>query len=399
MSSDGIVCLVTIHGIGFQQPPGEAESGQPDRPGYADLLHQYLAAALTDQASGRRLSDDPDRQRYQHGPTVPIYVESNWPPVPGRSKQVRETGLERLGTWSPNRDRIITSPKARLVSDGAEIAHVALVYTGLEESKPDLLALVQAASLGLRSIGRYDSMVAIVRTVVRDVSAMFRKGSGGAAGAVSLQVRSDPTGPVAPAIANIPRNSQESILLQIEDDVGAYVSRNQRRELVRGFVEEALLRLLLRDDVRTVVVNAHSQGTVVAYDVLRQLPGAALDKVGAFITAGSPLRKYATALSWGSEVGRIQEIETWLNFYDERDVVADKLQRPARGRRQADDPAPPGALFWWRNPVTGVGEIARVEDEEVHNLRNSPPGSLQAHDYWDNQVEFVPKLAKVLSTV
>src|SRR5215469_6355708 len=138
----GTTCLVTIHGIGFQQPPGEGESGAPDRPGYADLLHQKLAQVLAAEGAGGRLSDDPDRQPYQHGPTVPIYVQSNWPPRPG-ARQAREAGLERLGSWSPDRDRVVVTPKARLVEDGADIAHVALVYTGLEESRPDPLALLE----------------------------------------------------------------------------------------------------------------------------------------------------------------------------------------------------------------------------------------------------------------
>ena len=45
-----IICMVTIHGIGFEQPP------QGNLPGYADDLHEHLHERL-----GKILSDDPDR--------------------------------------------------------------------------------------------------------------------------------------------------------------------------------------------------------------------------------------------------------------------------------------------------------------------------------------------------
>lgn len=48
----------------------------------------------------------------------------------------------------------------------------------------------------------------------------------------------------------------------LEDDVVAYICRNDLRERIRDFIEEALRRLLARPDVSGVVVNAHSQGTV-----------------------------------------------------------------------------------------------------------------------------------------
>jgi hypothetical protein len=37
---NGLTCLLTIHGIGFQQPP---ENGTP---GYADGLHEHLRQGL-----------------------------------------------------------------------------------------------------------------------------------------------------------------------------------------------------------------------------------------------------------------------------------------------------------------------------------------------------------------
>src|SRR5438552_443688 len=139
-----LTCLVTIHGIGFQQPPREGVAG------YADGLHEHLRDGL-----GASLGDDPNRDR------GPVYVQSTWPP---------------------------------------------------EDPPPG------------------------------------------------------PTGLLG-------------MLRQIEDDVAAYVARNELRERLRAFVREALTRLLLREDVARVVVNGHSNGTVVAFDVLSQLPPPLLDGV------------------------------------------------------------------------------------------------------------------------
>ncbi len=55
------LCPVTVHGIGFQQPP---EDG---RPGYADALHAHLHEQL-----GEELGDDPARV----GDSGPVYVAS-----------------------------------------------------------------------------------------------------------------------------------------------------------------------------------------------------------------------------------------------------------------------------------------------------------------------------------
>jgi len=48
-----ITCLVTLHGIGFEQPP---TPGVPNS-GYADPLHQHLKQFLN-----TLLSDDPNRR-------------------------------------------------------------------------------------------------------------------------------------------------------------------------------------------------------------------------------------------------------------------------------------------------------------------------------------------------
>ena len=98
------VCVVTVHGIGFQQPPRDG------RPGYADALHDLLRRAL-----GDRLGDDPERP----ATGGPVYVSSEWDGSPAK-------GLGRLDKRLP------------LVSQERKIAHVALVYSPSEPLEPRL---------------------------------------------------------------------------------------------------------------------------------------------------------------------------------------------------------------------------------------------------------------------
>ncbi len=55
-----ITCIVTIHGIGFQQPPSVDADGIPVG-GYGDALHMHLCDELNKNGDVL-LSDDPDRQ-------------------------------------------------------------------------------------------------------------------------------------------------------------------------------------------------------------------------------------------------------------------------------------------------------------------------------------------------
>src|SRR5260370_20523387 len=126
-----ITCLVTLHGIGFEQPtkPGVPNSG------YADPLHQHLKKCL-----GTLLSDDPNRTegRMHPGDNGAIYVESRYPDAQG--KPTREEGLKRLGVWCDDQQKIdITDAPfvAKDMNDGS-ISHIALVYSNLEPMGPEV---------------------------------------------------------------------------------------------------------------------------------------------------------------------------------------------------------------------------------------------------------------------
>jgi len=280
--ASGVICLVTIHGIGFQQPPvGET-------PGYADMLHEHLSEHL----DASLLSDDPHRSRSRRARTDHPAPAPH--PLPG---------------VFPRR-----------------VSQSAAMPSGL-------LATLRA----------------------------------------------------------------------LENDVAAYVCRNDLRERVRTFVRDALHRLCYRDDVEAVVVNAHSNGTAIAFDVMRQLTPIAAGRVRWLVTAGSPLRKYTDLFYWGTEVGSIADMGSpkgWTNFWDERDPVADPLAPPVEWLRGTDlPPADPRLSLYQQVSDAGAVTPVPIEDRLVDNLSHGAGGGLQAHNYWDNDQEVVQPLAGILREI
>ena len=162
---------------------------------------------------------------------------------------------------------------------------------------------------------------------------------------------------------------------------------------------EALMRIADRDDVENIVLNTHSNGTVVAFDVLRNLPLKFTTKIKAFVTAGSPLRKYADLFHWGHEIQSLYPFEPWYNFWDRCDPVADPLNPPKSWEIGDKIVASDETLFECIN--LGDEEIfwIKVNDIPVDNVKNSRGGGLQAHNYWDNEEDFVKQLAEWLSAI
>jgi hypothetical protein len=114
------------------------------------------------------------------------------------------------------------------------------------------------------------------------------------------------------------------------------------------------------------------------------------------VTAGSPLRKYADLFSWGRDAGGIQSI-TWLNFWDDKDPVADPLDPPESWHVGEDPVREPGQLgMLWATDGEGKQVQVPIRDGKVDNLANSSGGGLQAHNYWNNRTEFIPALVRVI---
>ena len=389
----GTICLVTIHGIGFEQPPLKGADGGPDTPGYADGLHEHLSEYL----NATKLSDDPHREREQDGENGPIYVQSVWPP----DSHCLEDGLKRLGTWDEEHLRTIDGASAPLSKGGARLAHIALVYSQAEDHGAQLGAAAIAGLMALPMLGHYATTLGLVRMLFSDIQPLLPHHAATQKKPTNLCPRHDSgyKRHRTPHAHNQQQQQQQQqnpsfqdVVRQLEDDVAGYVCHNEMRERVRGFVLDALLRLACRDDVDGIVINSHSNGTVVAIDVLRMLPPFAAKKILALITAGSPLRKYIDCFTWGEHLATIPRIGRWKNFYDERDPVGDPLTPPSTWRRGTPIKAQTG-LFKALDPTTGQISDLDIEDIPIDNVTNSLGGGLQAHNYWDNHEEFVQPLA------
>lgn len=390
--SSPIICMVTIHGIGFEQPPSDGVQG------YADDLHAHLYRSL-----GKLLSDDPTRQPYQSGVSVPIYLQSAFP----LGSHCREDGMKRVGTWDMDHLRTINHSEAPLIKGDAKVAHIALVYSQFEGQGPQLGPAALAGEMAMSSImqGRYANITRMLGMLFLDMEPLWahlhlfeQHIHDQIAAPPSLRIRQD-KGYRSTRLPNQPPppNGFMAVLRQLENDVAAYVCHNDMREQIRNFVLDALLRLAYRKDVSGIVINAHSNGTVVALDVLPSLPPFAAKKIRAFITAGSPLRKYTTMFNWGQHVAMVPMTERWINFWDERDPVADPLEPCLEWSRGIEaTPEQLTGLYQALNPTTGEVTELHIEDKRVNNLQNSSGGGLQAHNYWDNQPEFIEPVAALL---
>lgn len=376
-----ITCIVTLHGIGFEQPP------QGNIPGYADSLHEHLSIYLDGL-----LSDDPNRQRNQKGEHGPIYVQSRYLTADGQAS--REEGLKRLGSWSGDMRSIVTQ-NAPLVANDERIAHVALVYSNLEPQGPALGAAAIATAMSLFSASHYAHITGLLHMVWLDTLAMVEHPTLANAQSPGLHPRNDLRRSKKP----IAQDTSPTLLMalrNLEDDVACYVCHNEERERVRSFVNEALLRLAYRDDVGEIILNTHSNGTVIALDVLRQLPPFVAAKVKVFITAGSPLRKYIDLFRWGQQIESLNPIKPWHNFWDECDPVADPLEPPISWHRGDMLQSPYDTkLFLLIDPNSGRQADIEVIDHKIDNVHNSSGGGMQAHNYWDND-EFVSQFVEIV---
>ncbi len=369
------ICLVTIHGIGFQQPP------RPGIPGYADTLHQQLSRYL----DATLLSNDPQRIRDNYGSNGPIYVQSSWPP----GSNHKEAGLARLGTWTTDDRREIDVSRAPLTNNQGTIAHIALVYSNLEGRGARTVDALLSASMIAFSLDRYAHIMDIARMLLRDIQAAVHHQQQQSPS--YLSVRQD-----LHSLDGPHSNGLFRILRQLENDVAAYVCCDELRERIRSFVTDALLRLACREDVAEIIINAHSNGAVIAYDALRQVPPFVIAKVKAFVTSGSPLRKYVDFFRWGREIESAYTIASWLNFWDPHDPVADPLAPPLYWRRETPMQVSRQKLLRYINISTGKATGINIADIEVDNLRHSKGGGLQAHNYWQNETQFIQPLAALL---
>jgi len=391
-----MIVVITIHGIGFQQAPSSLAASD----GYADALHEGLRRHL-----GDLLGDDPTR--LAGGGHGPVYAQSNYPPL----THATEPGLHRLGSWTASGSVDIAG--VPLAEAGKQVAHVALVYSGLESQQSDLAALHDLAVLADPALGSYATLGGLGHMLVADLEALHQRPASPGPPGPSLQPRTDtvphhgiidrllhrPDDPQPPASpADAPDTGSTGVLRTVEDDVAAYVTSNEHRERVRMFLRDAVSRVLTRPDVEGAVINGHSNGTVMGFDLIAAISPPSAPAVRALITAGSPLRKYSDLLQWGDDAGNLRLMTGgWTNFWDPLDPVADPLGPPATWKR--GEPIPDGGgpgMFVVHDPDTGAETAMPVIDIQVDNVHESTGGGLRAHNYWDNDA-FCAAAAAVIS--
>jgi len=353
MSNGGLTCVITIHGIGFQKAPDD-EKGIA---GYADELHGNLKRSLKEA-----LGEDPERP---HGGAV--YVSSEYPP---QTRDIEE-GLKRIGQWKA--DGTVTTDRP-LTREGASIAHVALVYSGDEEHVADPLAGTVLALLGAGGMTGYASPIGLLRIFGDSLDGLLHH----------------QTPAPRPAETEAAAAAGSNAVTALVDHVGGYVARNKLRERVRMFVRDAINRLAARPDVKNIVINSHSNGTVIAFDVLPRIWPSQSAKLSLFVTAGCPLRKYMFLMSWGHEIISWPSVR-WLNYYDIDDVVADQLQ-PDHDT-QLTGLASMGGPGLFVNYAIDLRPIP-VEDRQISNVK----ASKHPHNYWADPI-FCESLAQEIGKI
>lgn len=104
------------------------------------------------------------------------------------------------------------------------------------------------------------------------------------------------------------------------------LSRYYNEEDVRAELRGRLKNRLRRRDYRGVMVIAHSMGSIIAYDALRELGREEPDlHVDHFVTIGSPLGIPHVKLKMAEESDRLRTpsvVKRWTNMADRRDLVS-----------------------------------------------------------------------------
>lgn len=105
-------------------------------------------------------------------------------------------------------------------------------------------------------------------------------------------------------------------------DLGKYRSDQVNRDTLRGMVKKAIVD----NQNKRITLIAHSMGSIVAYDALRELGHDNVNiHVDNFITIGSPLGLPMVVTDIHKEWGTLRTpslVRRWVNFADPRDPVA-----------------------------------------------------------------------------
>src|SRR5260370_40098919 len=110
------------------------------------------------------------------------------------------------------------------------------------------------------------------------------------------------------------------------------------------------------------------------------------------------MRKYSDFFSWGAEAGTIKQVPGWTIFWDAKDPVADPLAPPRTWRPGTDAAVSGNGAGMYQALDTNHGQLLDldIEDQQGDNLTHNQGGGLQAHNYWDKEVEVGPAMVDSL---
>jgi pimeloyl-ACP methyl ester carboxylesterase len=110
----------------------------------------------------------------------------------------------------------------------------------------------------------------------------------------------------------------------ITRQVSVYMFNRNLATEIQNCVVEALEQAMANYD--DIVFVSHSLGSVIAFDVLREM-GERYNKISSWFTTGCPLGKLRRIGMRGDDLGGItpQNVARWYNIYDSTDLIADAL--------------------------------------------------------------------------
>lgn len=163
------------------------------------------------------------------------------------------------------------------------------------------------------------------------------------------------------AVFSLPAQFLAEVIATDLNQIAGYLFSSKLYMAVQKRMREALNQALGMGD--EIVIASHSLGSVVAFDMLREVADAA--NVTTFFTLGSPLSKLRRLNLRTADLGAIPgNVGEWLNLYDTTDPVANALGPvfPSRQFRLRDvfvdvDSDPIRSHDYFRNPET-LAEIA-----------------------------------------
>ena len=147
--------------------------------------------------------------------------------------------------------------------------------------------------------------------------------------------------PLPNILPNVAASALKGVMSFIAEgfaDAGAYMEDPAKRDAIRQVTEDILTQYQANEHCTEIIIFAHSQGTVVAYDVLTHNP---------------QFTKCTTFMTIGSILSPIQRM------YPRHPVFENRLQKPLTWTfiYARYDPGPAGELNQWFQPQPGSQEI------------------------------------------